>query len=507
MKRAALLAALSLLPVFAPAQEPVRAPLSPAAAAQAEERRAALLAEVAGLAARRPERTVCALVPANRRGLPAFKADSKGVLSLDVTVQVDLTAYRAWAAELSPRLRRLARDVETVRLVKEPAGYRFELPDREFDASQLVVVDGFSEIPRALGARVYTFDVATATEIRAAFRASADRAARTEILVQFRGPEGPLASVRHPFSLASSPGLVAPFVESTVRYQRFGSGLKAAKCPVLSFKSRKSFRQSLAKVETKSLRPMTQVWTACLPAAAAETAATAADPGAAPFRDVRGRFLRPRREAAVARAGEPADGEPAARPSRDEEERLRAAEARALRQRADEATAAAVRTSAAAFFRSVQAGKRGAAAATAVAAFETGDLSVACVDAVRERPGSPDLLVTGEAYLASQLWAKWRMRAQAPEGGAVVPAEPVWSLAPSFQPPEYIRGAARANPFPELTLEDSGFVEPDRPSWRPPFPWGAFLLALAAVALFAGTVALLWIERLRKKAERPPSGD
>ena len=89
----------------------------------------------------------------------------------------------------------------------------------------------------------------------------------------------------------------------------------------------------------------------------------------------------------------------------------------------------------------------------------------------------------------------------------MVPAEPVWSLAPSFQPPEYIRGAARANPFPELTLEDSGFVEPDRPSWRPPFPWGAFLLALAAVALFAGTVALLWIERLRKKAERPPSGD
>ena len=129
------------------------------------------------------------------------------------------------------------------------------------------------------------------------------------------------------------------------------------------------------------------------------------------------------------------------------------------------------------------------------------------VEAVREHPGAPELQVSGEAYLASQLWAKWRMRAKFDDAGGIVPGEPVWSLAPTFQPPEYIRGAARANPFPELSLEDSGSEPfPDVPPAGSSFPLGSVLLAAAAVLLFAGTVVLLWIDRLRKKAEESPSG-
>ena len=97
------------------------------------------------------------------------------------------------------------------------------------------------------------------------------------------------------------------------------------------------------------------------------------------------------------------------------------------------------------------------------------------------------------------------MRARIDGAGAIVPGEPSWSLSPSFQPPEYIRGASRINPFPELSLEDPG-SEPftDGPPPAAPFPVGALLIALGAFALLAGTIALLWIERLRRKAEESP---
>ncbi len=503
MKREALVLAL-LLPALAPAQAP--APALPAAAAQAEARRAEELAAVRDLAARLHERVACVLLPVNARGLPAFKADSRGSLLVDATVQVDLAAYRAWAGEFSRHLRRLAADVEPVRLLKEPAGYRFEAPDREFDASQFVVVDDFSEIPRALGARVYTFDVATASEIRAAFRQPRDRKAQTCVLVQFRGPEGPVASVRAPFSLGASPESVAPFVSWHVRYQRFGAGAKGVKFPVLSFRSRRTVRLQVPKADTSALRTMKWVWTACLPGAAADAAAASKTGEDVPFRDVRGRVLRPRRAAAPAAADAaetPAAGTAA---SAEAEARRRSAEARALRLRADAATAAAVRASADGFFAAVRGGARGKAAADAIGAFEPEDLSVACVEALQEHPGAPDLLVSGEAYLASQLWAKWRMRARL-DGDAVVPAEPTWSLAPSFQPPEYIRGASRINPFPELSLDDPGSdPEPAAPPADDSVGTGPVLLALAAVALFAGTVALLWIERLRRKADEAAPG-
>ena len=167
MKRALLLLALLLPSAPCPAQGPGAMPLAPTAAERVEARRAALLAEAKALAPRFSERSVCALLPVNARGLPSFKSDSRGNLSLDATVQIDLAAYRAWVAEITPRLRRLALRVEEVRLAKDSRGYRFEAPGREFDASQLVVVDGFSDIPRSLGAHVYTFDIATATELRA----------------------------------------------------------------------------------------------------------------------------------------------------------------------------------------------------------------------------------------------------------------------------------------------------------------------------------------------------
>ena len=506
MTRAAPLLALLLLPALCPAQGPAAAPLSPAAAAQMEARRAETLAEAKALAAQLHERVVCALYPANARGLPSFKSDSHGTLSLETTVQVDLKAYRAWVAEITPRLRRLAERAEQVRLVKDGGGYRFELPWREFDASQFVVVDGFSEIPQALTAHVYTFDIGTATEIRAAFRPARDRKEQTVVLMQFRKEDGPIASVRQTFAIASGPESVAPFVESRVRYQRFGSGAKAAKYPFLSFKSRRVVRMPMAKVDVSSLRAMTKAWTACLPASAADAAA--ADPAgtSVPFRDVNGRFVHPRRGAAAtvaAAGGNETDSVSAA----EEDARRRAAESRALRQQADAATADAVRAGAEAFFAAVRGGLRGKPAASAIEAFEREDLSVACVEAVREHPGAPELQVSGEAYLASQLWAKWRMRARFDDAGGIVPGEPVWSLAPTFQPPEYIRGAARANPFPELSLEDSGSEPfPDVPPAGSSFPLGSVLLAAAAVLLFAGTVALLWIDRLRKKAEESPSG-
>lgn len=502
MKRAAPLLALMLLPALCPAQGPARAPLTPAAAVQLEARRAETLAEVKTLASQLHERAVCALYPANARGLPSFKSDARGNISIDATVQVDLKAYRAWVAELSPRLRRLAERSEQVRLVKERAGYRFELPGREFDASQFVVVDGFSEIPAALGAHVYTFDIATATEIRAAFRPPRDRKEQTVVLMQFRGENGPVASVRQAFALASGPESVAPFVESRVRYQRFGSGVKADKFPVLTFKSRKVLRMPMSKVETASLRAMTKAWTVCLPAAAADAAASASET-AALFRDVHGRVVHPGRGSGAPVASAAAAGSETPSVSAAEEDaRRRAAEARALRQRADAATADAVRTSAESFFAAVRGGARGKPAAAAIEAFEREDLSVACVEAVREHPGAPELQVSGEAYLASQLWAKWRMRAKFDDGDGIVPGEPVWSLAPTFQPPEYIRGAARANPFPELSLDDSGSEPvPDAPGTGSSFPFGPFLLATGAVLLFAGTIVLLWIDRLRKKAE------
>ena len=166
MKRALLLLALLLPSAPCPAQGPGAMPLAPTAAERVEARRAALLAEAKALAPRFSERSVCALLPVNARGLPSFKSDSRGNLSLDATVQIDLAAYRAWVAEITPRLRRLALRVEEVRLAKDSRGYRFEAPGREFDASQLVVVDGFSDIPRSLGAHVYTFDIATATAPR-----------------------------------------------------------------------------------------------------------------------------------------------------------------------------------------------------------------------------------------------------------------------------------------------------------------------------------------------------
>lgn len=501
MKRALLFLALLLPPASCPAQGDAAAPLAPAAAERVEARRAALLEEAKALAPRLSERAVCALLPVTGRGLPSFKSDSRGALSLDATVQIDLSAYRAWVAEISPRLRRLARRVEEVRLAKDPRGYRFEAPGREFDASQLVVVDGFSDIPRSLGAHVYTFDIATATELRAAFRPSRDKKDQTCVLVQFRGPAGPVASVRQPFALNASPESVAPFVEWRVRYQRIGSGAQAQTFPILSFKSRKPIRFSLGKTDMSALRTMDRVWTACLSNAAADAAATAETPAA--FRDARGRVVRPARPAAevpvVSSAG---DAVPSAAA---EEERRRSAEARALRLNAEAATADAVRAGAQAFFASVRGGARGKAASAAVEAFEAEDLSVACTEAVREHPGAPELQVAGEAYLASQLWAKWRMRAKIDDSGSIAPAEPSWSLAPSFQPPEYIRGASRANPFPALSLDDPGSAPLPPPATS--FPFGPVLLALCAVALFAGTIVLLWIERMRKKAEETPSGE
>jgi len=504
MNRAAALLALALLPAFCAAQEPSGAPLSPAAAAQMEARRAEALAGAKDLVGQLHERVVCALFPVNGRGLPSFKADARGNLSLDATVQVDLSAYRAWVAELAPRLRRLAQRVEEVRLTKDARGYRFETPGREFDASQLVVVDGFAEIPRALTAHVYTFDIATATEIRAAFRPARDKAGRTCVLVQFRGPDKPIASVRQAFALGASPESVAPFVEWRVRYQRFGSGAKAQTFPVLSFKSRKTLKLPLSKVDTTALRSMVRAWSVCLPESAADAAAMSPSETVALFRDARGRVVHPRRRGPQAVAAGEAAGPPDALSAAAEEERRRAAEARELRQRADAATAAAVRESAGAFFESVRSGARGKPAAAAVEAFEAEDLSVACVEAVREHPGSPDLVVAGEAYLASQLWAKWRMRASIDGAGAIAPGTPSWTLAPSFQPPEYIRGASRVNPFPALSLDDPGSA-PLPPAETGSFPVGPFLLAFGAILLLAGTAVLLWFERMRKKAEESES--
>lgn len=501
MKRALLLLALLLPAAPCPAQEPVAAPIAPAAAERVEARRAALLEETKELAARLSERAVCALLPVTGRGLPSFKSDARGNLSLDATVQIDLAAYRAWVAEISPRLRRLARRVESFRLVKDPRGYRVEAPGREFDASQLVVVDGFSDIPRSLGAHVYTFDIATATELRAALRPAREKKNQTCVLVQFRGPAGPVASVRQPFAFNASPESVAPFVEWRIRYQRIGSGAQAQTFPILSFKSRKPLRFSLGKTDTSVLRTMDRVWTACLSNEAADAAATS--DAIASFRDARGRVVRPARAAVEASAGSTAeDTVPFAA---EEEERRRAAEARALRLQAESATADAVRAGAEAFFASVRGGARGKVSAAAVEAFEVEDLSVACTEAVRDHPGTPELQVAGEAYLASQLWAKWRMRAKIDEAGGIVPVEPTWSLAPSFQPPEYIRGASRANPFPALSLDDPGSAPLPPPATS--FPFGPFLLALCAIALFAGTIVLLWIERMRKKAEETPGGE
>ena len=503
MKRAGFVLSLLLVPALAPAQAPAAAPAAPAAAAQIEARRAQALAETVELAGRMHERVVCALYPSNRRGLPAFKAGPRGDLSFELTAQVDLAAWRDWVAELTPRLRRLADDVEAVRLVKEPAGYRFETPGREFDASQFVVVDGFAEVPRALGAHVYTFDLPTAAAIREAFRQPRDKKRQTEILVQFRGAEGPLSSARQRFSVSAGPECIAPFVESRVRYRRTGVGAAAVKCPVLSFKSRKTVRIPSSSLDPKALRGMTAAWTVCLPSAEADAAAGAASPSAALFRDARGRVVVPRRHAApaAASAGAAAPSAVPAPSAAAEEEARRRAEARALRQQADAATAAAVRAGGAAFLESVRRGARGKAAADAVESFQAEDLTVVCVDASRERPGAAELSVSGEAYLASQLWAKWRMRAKTGADGAIVPGEPVWTLSPSFQPPEYIRGAARFKPFPALSLDDPGIEPPQLPS-RDPFSLGAVALALGALALLAGTGVLLWIEIRRKAAEK-----
>ena len=93
MKRAVLLVLLAT-PAFCPAQVPVAAPLPAAAAEQAEARRAEAIADAARTAAEMPGRAACALFPANSRGLPAFKADAKGNLSLDLEVQIDLSALK-----------------------------------------------------------------------------------------------------------------------------------------------------------------------------------------------------------------------------------------------------------------------------------------------------------------------------------------------------------------------------------------------------------------------------
>ena len=77
MNRAAARLALLLLPALCAAQGP-GVPPTPMAAAQMEARRAEALADVKALAGQLHERVVCALFPVNRRGLPSFKADSRG---------------------------------------------------------------------------------------------------------------------------------------------------------------------------------------------------------------------------------------------------------------------------------------------------------------------------------------------------------------------------------------------------------------------------------------------
>lgn len=493
-------AALALLfaPAAVPAQEPAFAPAPAAAAERAEARRAETLEEVARLAAELHGRTVCALFPANRRGLPAFKADTRGDLSLELTVQCDLAAYRAWVSELSSKLRRLARETETVRLSKEPAGYRFALPDREIDASQFAVVDGFSEIPAALSATVYSFDLATAAAVREAFRPPREKADQTAVVVQFRDDARALGSVRLPFSVVSGAECVAPFVESRVRYQRFGKGARAATCPVLSFRSRRSLRLSVPRDKAESLREMTVAWSACLSNAAADALDAGAAP-AAPLRDFRGRAVDAGPFPGAGRSG---SRHPGATVRDEPSETGRATASLALRQRAEAATAEAVLESAKRQFDSVRGGSRGKEAAAAVSGFEPEDLSTACVSAEGEG-GDPDgpLRLAGEAYLSSQLWARWRMRAVRGPAGEIVPSEPVWSLVASFQPPEFVRGAARVNPFPALSLEDPG-AQPAPEPVRSSVSFRFALLALAGVLLLAGTVALLWIEILRARAER-----
>ena len=502
MKRAAALA-LFLAPVFCLAQTPAAAPVSAAAAERAEARRAETLEEASLLASAMPGRTVCALFPANRRGLPAFKADARGNLSLELTVQIDLAAYRAWVSELSPKLRRLARGTETVRLVKEPSGYRFDMPGRELDASQFAVVDGFAEIPAALSATVYSFDLATAAAVREAFRPVRDKADQTAVSLLFRDENHLLGSVRVPFSLVSAAECVAPFVESHVRYQRFGSGARAATCPVLAFRSRGKLRAAVPREKADGLRDMTAAWTACLSNAAADALAGGGVPDV-PVRDFRGKPV----EAAALPAPAPAAAvrngphHPSATVRTELPEEIRATAALALRQRAEAATSETVLESARRFFDSVRAGSRGKEAAAAVGSFDPEDLSAACVSAEGEG-GDPDapLRLAGEAYLSSQLWARWRMRATRDPDGGIVPAEPVWSLVPSFRPPEFVRGASRADPFPALSLEDPGAApapEPVRSSVSLRFA----LLVVAGVVLMGGTVALIWIEILRARAER-----
>ena len=501
MKRAAALV-LFLAPALCLAQTPGAAPVSAAAAERAEARRAETLADASLLASAMPGRTVCALFPANHRGLPAFKADARGNLSLELTVQIDLAAYRAWVSELSPKLRRLARGTESVRLVKEPAGYRFDLPGRELDASQFAVVDGFAEIPAALSATVYSFDLATAAAVREAFRPPRDKADQTAVSILFRDENHLLGSVRVPFSVVSGADCVAPFVESHVRYQRFGKGARAATYPVLAFRSRGKLRAAVPREKADGLRDMTAALTACLSNAAADALAGG---GAVdvPMRDFRGKPV----EAASLPAPAPAvaqnaPGHPAAAARKELPESLRAAAALALRQRAEAATADTVRESAMRWFDAVRGGSRGKDAAAAVGSFDPEDITVACISAEGEG-GDPDapLRLAGEAYLSSQLWARWRMRATRGPDGAIVPAEPVWSLADSFRPPEFVRGAARADPFPALSLEDPGAAPAQEPV-RSSVSFRFALLALAGVLLLAGAVALIWIEILRARAER-----
>lgn len=507
MKRTVLALVLLSAAAGAPAQGPAAAPVTAAAAARIEERREKALEEVAALAARRLRRYECVLYPVNRRGLPAFGSTPRGELFLDLTVQVDLAAYRAWVSELGSPLRRLALEVEQVRLVREPAGFRFELPGREFSAEQFVVVDGFANVPKALSGHVYTFDIATAAAVRAAFRPPREKKDQGAVLLQFRKESAPAATVRMAFAPASGPEILAPFVEASVRYQLFRTGGAAVKHPVLVFKSRKPLRASLSKIDTETLRGMTAAWTAYLPQDEADAAEKT---GFSPyFRDARGRFVKPLAAVAATAAAADETPEPAvsAASAAAEEDRRRAAEARALRLRADAATADAVRGSAAAFFDSVRAGAKGREAASAVESFSAEDLSTACVEAVREAPGAPALALSGEAYLAAQLWAKWRMRATEATDGSIVPGKPVWTLAPAFRAAEYVRGAARVKAFPALSLEDSG-AEPEPEPVRTGLPSGFWIVAAAAVVLTAGTGVLLWIEHLRRAAEAGgPGGD
>lgn len=500
MKRAAALVLL-LAPAFCPAQAPAVAPVTAAAAERAEARRTETLEDVSRIAREMPGRTVCALFPANRRGLPAFKADARGNLSLELTTQIDLAAYRSWVSELSPKLRRLARETEAVRLVKEPSGYRFDLPGRELDASQFAVVDGFAEIPAALSATVYSFDLATAAAVRDAFRPPRDKADQTAISLLFRNEAHSLGSVRIPFSTVAAAECVAPFVESHVRYQRFGKDARAATYPVLAFRSRGKLRAAVPREKAEELRDMTETWTACLSNAAA---AALADGGSVdvPLRDFRGIPVAASSIPAPAPAAAPAAANRPAAGRKELPESLRATAALALRQRAEAATAETVRDSAMRWFASIRAGSRGKDAAAAIRSFDPEDISVACISAEGEG-GDPDatLRLAGEAYLSSQLWARWRMRATRGPDGSIVPAEPVWSPVASFRPPEFVRGAARVDPFPALTLEDPG-ARPAPERVRSSFPFRFALLVLAGVLLLAGAVALLGIEILRARAER-----